>query len=327
MEGDLIRIDEITIPFTNRRRTPMDWLKAARGLPVTKKELIHHKAGAPGDAVTAPMTTILGAVLHHTHTSTAVPQTLDGIWNSWASLQGPTFQSAHFVIDRDGRIGQFRPLDKAAAHTRSTWNAQYIGIEHIALWPHPELGRPAPEEPLIDPQVVSSATLLSALKSEVGLSLTKLSHPGATGVGVHTQFPPDTGTECGLPDFVDRTGAFRPTFDLILQLAILFGRWEVKVGDWTWIYEFKGGASRDSGTVDWQAFDLTKPNSQGSGKWALDPPSGTSGKLRINWDNGSVEEWDRPLKLDGQPGRLTVQSGPVQPKDEDARKILARRID
>jgi hypothetical protein len=239
-------------------------------------------------------------------------------------MQGPKFQSAHFVIDRDGRIGQFRPLDKAAAHTGSTWNAKYIGIEHIALFPLPPPAPPAPAEPLTDLQVVSSATLLSALKSNVGLSLIELSHPGATGVGVHTQFPPDTGTECGLPDFVDRTGAFLPTFELILQLAILFGRWEVKVGDWTWIYEFKGGVSRDSGPIDWQAFDLTKPNSQGSGTWSLDS---ASQKLQIKWDNGSKEEWDRPLKLDGQPGKLTVQSGPIQPKDEAARKILARRID
>ena len=154
-----------------------------------------------------------------------------------------------------------------------------------------------------------------------------LSGPGSPGVGVHRQFAGNlqagTGTQCGISVFFVGTD-FGPTFRRILQLAILLGRWEVKVGDWTWIYEFKAGTDPDSGSAQWQKFQVVSPSSdQGTGTWALDS---TTSKLRITWSNGSVEEWNTPLTTSGQVGRLIKYVGPIQPS-EDKRAIAARRID
>ncbi|HXN87815.1 MAG TPA: peptidoglycan recognition family protein [Methylocella sp.] len=178
---------------------------------------------------------ILGAVLHTTNPKGSRLLTLQESRNDFAGSQEPLFRSAHFMVDRSGLIAQFRSLDQGSAHIGPPWMPNYVGIEHTAFH----------KDPLVDPeQINASADLLNMLKSELGLTLSELSKAGFTGVGRHNQF---NSTECGEGPFFDR-GDFGPDFKKILERALQrspVGKWEVHVGDWTWIYTFKaGGTSR-----------------------------------------------------------------------------------
>jgi hypothetical protein len=74
------------------------------------------------------------------------------------------------------------------------------------------------------------------------------------------------------------------------------GRWSVQVGVWAWIYTF----NRD-GTAKWTDI-RTPPAQSGGGKW---DKSGDF--LEISWDTGTREQWDLPLKFNGQQGNLVGQ--------------------
>jgi hypothetical protein len=191
----------------------------------------------------------------------------------------------------------------------------YVGIEHTAFH----------KDPLVDPeQINASADLLNMLKSELGLTLSELTKAGFTGVGRHNQF---NSTECGEGPFFDK-GDFGPDFKKILERALQrspVGKWEVHVGDWTWIYTFKAGADFTSGSAEWRAFNVKLPSDQGTGTWDF------RANLKITWSNGSVEEWNVPLSSSLQSGTLVKQEGAVVQliTEEDRRraKINARRID
>lgn len=252
---------------------------------------------------------ILGAVLHTTNPPSRL-LTLEEFQSDFAASGPPPtslFRSAHFMVDRDGRIAQFRSLDQGAAHIGAPWMPRYIGIEHTAMhrWS------------LSNDQINASADLLSMLRSELDIPLSELSNPGASGIGRHNQF---TGTECGEGPFFDK-GTFGADFKSILERALQrspVGTWEVHVGDWTWTYIFKAGADFTSGSVEWRAFD---PSKHGSGTWTF------GANLRITWSSGSVEEWNVPLSSSGQTGKL-VRQGPDDLKLTDReRAISAGRID
>jgi len=257
------------------------WLNIATKVPVTYK------------TTQMPMQpAVLGAVLHTTN-HLAGAETIERFQADWQAGQN---QTAHFMVERGGRIGQFRALNEVAWHINERSN-QYIGIEHIAK----------PDVSLTEPQILASADLLAAVQNELGFPLQTLRGPGASGVGIHDQF---AETRCGRGVFK----GFAATFERILQRAILLGRWEVQVGDWTWIYTFE-----KSGDVMWQALGTNPLRARGTGTWTL------SDKLRIAWDAGSLEEWDIPLKSIGQTGRLTRQGRNNVPLTERERKITARR--
>jgi N-acetylmuramoyl-L-alanine amidase len=261
------------------------WLSNVTKLPVTYNK--------PQMAMSSP---ILGAVLHTTnHTGGA--ETLERFQTDWQAAQA---QSAHFMIDRAGRIGQFRALTEVAWHITMP-SIRYIGIEHMAH----------PGEQLTDPQANASSALLSALRNELGISLQALPAAEKTGIGIHRQFAP---TGCGLGVFTNG-GGFSDTFLRILQNAVIAGQWEVKVGDWTWIYRFNAG-----GSAEWRAFVVSGlSRDPGTGTWVL------TDKFRITWNTGSVEEWDTPLRDANQSGRLTRQGFNNAALNERERKIVARR--
>jgi hypothetical protein len=128
---------------------------------------------------------ILGVVLHTTNTERGA-QTLERFRRDWQAKQN---QSTHFMVDRDGNIGQFRALSEIALHIHGQ-SKKYIGIEHIALW-LPSQDR---AEPLEDVQIEKSAQLLVALVKIYGFPIQPLAKPGDKGIGVHEQFE---GTSCG----------------------------------------------------------------------------------------------------------------------------------
>jgi hypothetical protein len=263
------------------------WLSIATKLPV-----IYNTAQMP---MQVP---IKGAVLHTTN-HTAGEGSLEGFRASWTAAQR---QSAHFMVDRGGRIGQFRALNEVAWHINGP-STSYIGIEHIAT----------PGQFLTPAQMNASADLLVALRRELDFPLQPLAGPGALGVGIHKQFAP---TGCGGGVFTTGAG-FAPTFTAILNAAILAGRWEVRTGSMTWIYVFD-----DTGNVEWQKLKVVD--------FAKDRGKGTylqSDKLIIEWTDGSAEEWTSPLSMTGQGGRLTRQGFGDAPLTEAERRIQARRID
>jgi len=74
------------------------------------------------------------------------------------------------------------------------------------------------------------------------------------------------------------------------------GKWSVQVGVWTWIYTFN-----KDGTAKWS--DIRRPPTQsGGGRWEK-----TGDFLEISWDTGTREQWDLPLKFNGQGGNLVGQ--------------------
>jgi hypothetical protein len=74
------------------------------------------------------------------------------------------------------------------------------------------------------------------------------------------------------------------------------GRWKVKVGVWNWVYVFY-----EDHTADWR--DIVRPGTaKGRGKWLQH-----HNLMRIEWDTGSVEDWDLPLQRDKQTGTLIGQ--------------------
>jgi hypothetical protein len=266
------------------------WLSLATRVPVTYNK---PQMG---------MKEILGAVLHTTNANDAGMLTIEQFQASWQSAQD---QSAHFMVERGGRIGQFRTLSEVAWHIKMP-STQYIGIEHIAQTQFHQDLTPA--------QIDASAKLLRALSSELKFPLRPLKGPSSWGVGVHQQFGSSLCGGDGVFWFgVYGSGRFGNRFWDILQVPT--GRCEVHVGAWTWIYIFDGGSS-----VEWQKLNVVNPlTDTGYGTWLL------SDKLRITWKNDSLEEWEIPLAATTT-GTLTRQAGDV-PLTPAERKITAKRLD
>jgi hypothetical protein len=143
------------------------WLEEAEQLPVT-----YNKPQMP---MHSP---VLGAVLHTTNSPKL--KTLEDFQTSWQAAQ---FQTAHFMVDRDGNIGQFRALEEVAWHIGGM-STKYIGIEHIADW----------KQALTDDQINASIALLAHLAGILGFPLAAIDKPGDQGIGFHKQFG---GTHCG----------------------------------------------------------------------------------------------------------------------------------
>jgi hypothetical protein len=259
---------------------------------------------------------ILGVVLHTTNTGfTAL--TVENIADNWQkNINDPKVPSdkkvsAHFVVEQGGRIGQCRALNDVAWHL-GDFSRHYIGIEHIC--------RTQSSEILLNAQIAASAKLLRGLRNELGFELKPLKQKNSSGVGVHQQFH---STGCGGNGVFwsgsHQSGQVGKQFWDVLQVPS--GRWEVRVGDWTWIYIFY-----DTGVVEWQALSIKDwAKDTGTGQWHLD------GNLHIIWNNGSIEDWNKPLAATTT-GRLSRQANGVAEGGglqltEDERKIVAHRLD
>jgi len=178
-----------------------------------------------------PMKEILGAVLHTTNTADPM-LTIEKLQTDWqAQIDDPQVVPskkvcAHFMVEKGGRIGQFRTLDIVAWHLGNP-SRQYIGIEPAC---QAHLG-----DDLAQAQIDTSAKLLRALRSELGFPLQPLQGPSSSGVGVHQQLG---WTGCGgrgvfwLGDH--GSGRFGIRFWDVLQVPT--GRWEVRPGKWTWLH-------------------------------------------------------------------------------------------
>ena len=146
----------------------MTWLSMALPFPVTYK--------SPQMRMRYPL---LGAVLHTTN-HTAGKGSLGRFQGDW---QGAQAQSAHFMVDRSGAIGQFRNLTDVAWHVNK-WSVSYLGIEHIAH----------PDERLGQAQIESSAQILAWCSDNLKIPLVALGKAGDRGIGIHIDFAP---TRCG----------------------------------------------------------------------------------------------------------------------------------
>jgi hypothetical protein len=173
----------------------MDWLDFARLLPV-----IYEKPQMP-------MGSIIGAVLHTTN-HRGGSEGLERFQMDWQAFQN---QSAHFAVDRDGNIGQYRSLSQVAWHAGTVLGStRYVGIEHIAK----------PGQELTDQQIEASGKLIAVLSDLLGFPLSGIDKPGDFGVGIHCQF---IHTHCGLGVFRStNVGDFlASTFNDILSSAFM----------------------------------------------------------------------------------------------------------
>lgn len=154
----------------------MTWLSSATPLPVTYKK--------PQMAMKSP---ILGVVLHTTNHAKGA-ETLERFQKDWQGLQ---FQSAHFMVDRSGTVGQFRALTDVAWHI-GKMSVNYIGIEHIAKH----------RQSLTAEQIAASGKLIAELSKLLGFQIRALTAKGQAGIGIHEQFQ---STGCGQSVFWSMT--------------------------------------------------------------------------------------------------------------------------
>jgi N-acetylmuramoyl-L-alanine amidase-like protein len=163
-----------------------EWLSIARPLPMTYNR-------PQGTNMEPP---ILGVVLHTTDAERGA-QTLERFQSDWQAKQN---QSTHFMVDRDGNIGQFRALSEIAWHIHGL-SKRYIAIEHIAKFLH----NPRRVQPLEVAQIDKSAKLIVELAKIYGFPLEPMAKPGEKGIGVHEQFE---NTWCGAGVFCKKVDRF-----------------------------------------------------------------------------------------------------------------------
>jgi N-acetylmuramoyl-L-alanine amidase len=180
---------------------PPEWLAIARRLPLRF-------------GVGTMTTPILGVVVHTTNHG-AGAETLDRFHADWESLKN---QSTHFMVDREGNIGQFRSTRQRAGHIKAPeprWDDRYFGIEHIAKH----------KQPLTDIQLERSARLIGDLAVLFGFPARALPRKGDTGIGIHVDF---ATSGCGEGVFWSRSGATQPrtdTYARLVKRAQDFARW------------------------------------------------------------------------------------------------------
>ena len=193
-EGEPRRFDEAL-----EADPPPEWLPVAQRFPVTYTR--------PQQAMEAR---ILGVVLHTTNHG-AGEETIARFQRDWQALQA---QSAHFVIDREGNIGQCRSTREVAWHANAP-SVRYFGIEHIAKH----------KQALTDVQIERSARLVGDLSVYFGFPTQRLVRAETPGIGIHVDFRP---TGCGQDVFWTGTTAQRTAaFDRIVKRAGDFARWGI----------------------------------------------------------------------------------------------------
>lgn len=140
------------------------------------------------------MKEIFGVILHTTEAPKG-EQTIDRFVRDWNAAQA---QSAHFIIDRTGAVGQCRALTDVAWHMNK-FSINYIGVELIASQQHKE----SQYHGITRPQMDSIATLIGDLAYYFKFPIKKIERTSKTavpssdkdrGVGIHADFE---STWCG----------------------------------------------------------------------------------------------------------------------------------
>jgi hypothetical protein len=179
------------------------WLSIALPFPMTYKR--------PQQKMQVP---VLGVVLHTTN-HLAGEESITRFRGDWQAMQK---QSAHFVVDRTGLLGQCRSLTEVAWHIGKN-STRYIGVEHVAK----------PDTSITDDQIKTSAKLLVVLNSLLSVPLQAFSSPGDQGVGIHVTFH---GTRCGRNVFWAGSNKLIGQFGDILDAAQQTGATDVDASLW-----------------------------------------------------------------------------------------------
>jgi hypothetical protein len=188
-------------PVEESTTSPPEWLPIARRLPLTFSSGMMR-------------TPILGVVVHTTNHG-AGPETLERFHADW---EGRKKQSTHFMVDREGNIGQFRSTLQRGWHIKTPpprWDDRYFGIEHIAKH----------KQPLTEIQIERSARLIGDLAVLFGFPARALPRKGDSGIGIHVDF---ACTGCGQDVFWshDCTSRARTdTYARLVRRAHDFSRW------------------------------------------------------------------------------------------------------
>ncbi len=176
-------------------RVPYEWYPSAKKLPV--------KNYNPNMIPSMALSQINGVILHTTHSST---KTLEGIQSDWEAKNKkyPKAESnAHFVIDRQGALGQYRRMSEFAASMHK-FGPYYYSIELIANWHYAD--RPAPDPSTLGitmPQMITVSSLISDLANIFGFPIKAIGRTAygpkslaeiGQGVGYHAQVD---STDCG----------------------------------------------------------------------------------------------------------------------------------
>jgi hypothetical protein len=173
---------------------PYEWYPSAKKLQVK-----HYKANMISSM---KINEINGVILHTTHSPTT---TLEGIQRDWeAKNKKAGIQAdAHFVIDREGALGQYRRLSEFAA-SMNKLGQYYYSVELIADWNYGDGRKPDPAMLGITmPQMTTVSSLISDLSDAFGFPIKAIGRTAPNpknladmgkGVGYHAQVD---STLCG----------------------------------------------------------------------------------------------------------------------------------
>lgn len=169
-----------------------EWLSSAQKFAVTYR------------TPQKPMESKILGVLLHTTNAAAGEQTIARFQRDWQAGQS---QSAHFVIDRDGNVGQCRSTKEVAWHIWEP-SVRYIGIEHIAKH----------RQALTEDQITSSIQLILELADMFSFPLERLPARASPriGIGIHKDFQP---SGCGEGVFWTSRSGQQTTLDEIIERA------------------------------------------------------------------------------------------------------------
>ncbi len=165
----------------------------------------------------------------------------EGSWNaSVATLQNDPGKSAHYIIDTDGRLGQFITEDTTGWHCgNSVYNGRSIGIEHVGY-----KTKPFPEA-----QYVASAKLVEHLTTKYSITKDRVHIIGhdqvPNGNKIAKDSPPcgDSPTKCNTGPYGGANGHTDP------------GVWEWS----TYMARFGGSAKCNDAPTSWTcSADKTK---------------------------------------------------------------------
>lgn len=175
-------------------KVPYEWHPSA-----TKLQVKHYK---PNMISSMKLNEINGVILHTTH---APIKTLEGIQAAWEAKnkKAGTQADAHFVIDRDGYLGQYRRMSEFAA-AMGKFGQHYYSVELIADWDYGD-GR-KPEAGMLGitfAQMLTVSSLISDIANIFGFPIKAIGRSAANpktlsdlgqGVGYHAQVD---STFCG----------------------------------------------------------------------------------------------------------------------------------
>jgi hypothetical protein len=238
----------------------------------------------------------LGIVMHNTSGMVHLENLLAG----WERQGSPP--PSHLAIDQSGRVGFYVKLEYADRATENT--NRHISIEFQAV----------NNGDISESQIKAAGIIYGFLHDVFEMKFAIAEKRTDLGLSHHSLFVvPGGGGHANCPG----TTILRRKPAIIEAAKVWAGKlnfsdqptgiWEVKVGVWTWIYQFYS-----SGEVSWHdAFNL---KSKGTGKFKI-----TGLKMTFKWNKSqAIETWNLPLTSSNQTGMCQMEGMPNLP-------LLARR--